>query len=98
MDFSEMELWESVALSVLHLGMGAGDEKDFDIVRLGDSIQVKVSGVETGAELKVVGEDYNELGEQLVLACLHNLSAGDLAQLSLRELNKDVPGDMGGKS
>lgn len=88
MEFDEVRLWESAAMHLLSYGTGVGEDKDFDIVRLGDDVQLKVTGVSSGIEMKVVGRDYQELGEQLVLACLKKLSPGDLAELRLKELKK----------
>lgn len=93
-DFVMEQVWDSVAHSLLHLGLRDGGDKDFGVMLLGNDVHVRVVGVETNAEIRIVGEaEYNDLGEQLVLACLHNLTPGDIAELSLKELNtdKDVP-------
>lgn len=90
-EFDITRLWESVAHNLLQLCMRDVGDKDFEVALLGHDVHLKVTGVSTNAELKIVGEEeYNDLGGQLVLACLQNLTAGDLAELSLKALNKDA--------
>jgi len=90
-EFDITRLWESVAHNLLQLCMRDVGDKDFEVALLGHEIHLKVTGVSTNTEIKIVGEEeYNDLGEQLVLACIQNLSAGDLAELSLKVLNKDA--------
>ena len=90
--YDPMKLWDSVAHNVLELGLRDGGDKDFNIVQLGDDVHIKVSGVITNAEISIVGEpEYNDLAQQLVLACLHNLTPGDLAELSLKEVYRTCP-------
>lgn len=90
-DFEIAKLWENVALNLLQLCMRDVGDKDFGVLLLGDDIHLKVTGLSTNTEINVVGGmEYNDLGEQLVLACLQKLSAGDLVEQSLKELNNEA--------
>ncbi|MBU5638528.1 hypothetical protein KOM00_17510 [Geomonas sp. Red69] len=89
--FEITKLWESVALNLLQLCMRDFGDKDFGVLCLGDDVHLKVTGLSTDTEINVVGGgEYNDLGKQLVLACLQKLSAGDLVELHLKELNNEA--------
>ncbi|MBU5614460.1 hypothetical protein [Geomonas azotofigens] len=90
-EFEIAKLWESVALNLLQLCMRDFGDKDFDVVFLGNDLHLKVTGLTTNTEINVVGSlEYADLGRQLALACLQKLSAGDLVELSLKELNSEA--------
>ncbi|QWV93186.1 hypothetical protein KP004_18770 [Geomonas oryzisoli] len=89
--FEITKLWESIALSLLQLCMRDVGDKDFGVLLLGEDIHLKVTSLSTDTEINVVGgTEYNDLAEQLVLACLQKLSAGDLVALHLKELNNEA--------
>jgi len=90
-EFDVSQVFESVALSFLALATSDNDEKLFEAVLLGEHLHLKVRNSMGEILFKVVGKDYNELGEQLVLACLHKVSAAHLATLHLRPLQGVPP-------
>ncbi|TSK04665.1 MAG: hypothetical protein FPO08_20385 [Geobacter sp.] len=89
--FEIEKLWENVALSLLQLCMRDVGDKNFGVMLLGNDIHLKVIGLSTNTEINVVGgAEYDDLAKQLVLACLQKLSAGDLIELSLKQLNTEA--------
>ena len=91
MNFEISELYESAALYLLALALGNNDERDFSVMLLGQDVHLKVLDATGAAAISVVGKDYNELGEQLVLACLHKISVEQLGLLHLTPLQKLPP-------
>jgi hypothetical protein len=81
---------EEMALNLLAVGMDDWDEKSFEACRSGEMLHLRVKNCDGEVALKVVGRDVDELGEQLVLACLHNLSAEQLGALHARPLNRGL--------
>jgi len=90
-EFDVSQVFESVAVSFLALALGDDGEKTFEAVQLGEHAHLKVRNSTGEILLKVVGKDYNELGEQLVLACLHKVTVAHLATLHLRPLQGAPP-------
>lgn len=90
MEYDPAQLYESVALYIVALGLDDNDEKDFEAVLLDKYVHVQVRDLKGEVWLKVVGKDYNELGEQLVLACLHNISEEHLGALHVTS-RQEVP-------
>ena len=84
-------LYESAALYLLSLALGNNEERLFSVILLGEDVHLKVLDATGTAAISVVGKDYNELGEQLVLACLHKISVEQLGVLHLTPLQKLPP-------
>ncbi|MBJ6726676.1 hypothetical protein [Geomesophilobacter sediminis] len=83
-------LLESIALSLLSLGMDDHREKGFEMCRMGDLTHVRVTDAEGEVAFQVCGKTVDELGDQLMLACLHNLSIEHLGALHLKPLNRPL--------
>ena len=83
-------VFEAMALSLLSLAMDDPGEKDFTGRADGDLLTLQVGDPSGEACLLVVGMGSAELAEELVLACLHNISVERLGALQLRELNRGV--------
>ncbi|HJV34287.1 hypothetical protein [Geomonas sp.] len=81
---------EEVALNLLAVGMDNWEEKSFEACRSGELLHLRVRNSDGEVALKVVGRDVDELGEQLVLACLHNINAEQLGALHARPLNRGL--------
>lgn len=91
MKFEISELYESAALYLLALALGNNHERDFAVRLLGQEVHLKVLDATGAAVIHVVGKDYKELGEQLVLACLHKISVEQLGVLHLTPLQELPP-------
>ena len=87
-EFDVSKLYESIALYFMSLVIDLDEERTFEAVKLGEDVHLKVRADSGEVLLNVVGEDYNELGDQLVLACLHKLSADHLGTLHHRPMQK----------
>ncbi len=85
-NFEVAKLYESIALYFMSLTVDLNEERTFMAVKLGEEVHLKVKADSGEILLTVVGEDYNELGEQLVLACLHKLSFDQLGFLHQRPM------------
>jgi hypothetical protein len=81
---------ESMGSYLVSLGMDDYGEKDACLCRLGDLGDLKISDAKGEVAFHVVGKDSVELGEQLGLACLQNLSIEHLGSLHLHPLNKPL--------
>ena len=89
MEWDESQLYENIALFFVSLTIDLNEEKTFEAVKLGGDVHLKVKDSAGEVLLKVVGRDYNELGDQLVLACLHKTSLEDLGILHLRHRQEE---------
>lgn len=87
-EFDIAKLYECVALNFMSLVIDLEEEKTFEAVKLGEDVHLKVRADSGEVLLDVVGEDYNELGDQLVLACLHKLSSDHLGALHHRPMQE----------
>lgn len=87
-EFDVAKLYESIALNFMSLVIDLDEERNFEGMKLGDDVHLKVRTDSGEVLLDVVGEDYNELGEQLVLACLHKLSGDHLGTLHHRPMQE----------
>lgn len=85
-EFDINQLYESIALMLMSLTIDLDEEKTFEAVMLGDDVHMKVRLDSGEVPLDVVGRDYNELGDQLVLACLHKVSIDRLGALHHRPM------------
>ena len=81
---------EEVSLNLLAVGMDDWGEKSFEACSSGEMLHLRVRNCDGEVALKVVGRDIDELGEQLVLACLHNISAEQLGALHARPLKRGL--------
>ncbi|HJV64920.1 MAG TPA: hypothetical protein VJ550_04230 [Geomonas sp.] len=90
--FQEMmsAVLEEMALNLLALGLEDWEEKSFEACRSGELIHLRVRNCEGEVVLKVAGSGVDDLAEQLVLACLHNVSTEQLGALHRRPLNRGL--------
>ena len=88
MEFDISQFYESVALCFMSLTIDLYEEKTFHAVKLGEDVHFKVRNDAGEVLLQVVGRDYNDLGGQLVLSCLHKTSVDRLVALRMRPLLK----------
>jgi len=84
------ELFEGMAMHLLAIGTDDFGDKDFAGCRMGDLLHLQVMDMKGELCLQVVGADSVEVAEQLVLACLHNISIEHLGALHLRPLNRGL--------
>ena len=84
------QLLQSMGAYLLSLGMDDYGEKGVTLSRLGDLGHLEVADENGDVAFHVVGTDSVELGCQLGLACLQNLSIEHLGALHLHPLNKPL--------
>jgi len=82
-----IQVFEAMALHLLNVGMDDFGEKLFEGIYNGNRLTLTVRDEKGEPGLKVVGGTSTELAEQLVLACLHNISIEHLGAFHLRPLN-----------
>jgi len=88
-DIDMQELFEGMAMHLVAIGTDDFGDKDFAGFVVNKSVMHLQVLNEEGEEcLQVVGENSLELAEQLVLACLHNISVEHLGALHLKPLNR----------
>ena len=88
--FPMSAVFEGMASFLLSVGMDDFGEKDFAGLYNGSLLTLQVKDMKGELGLQVVGKDSVELAEELVLACLHNISIEHLGALHLRQLNKGL--------
>jgi hypothetical protein len=84
------QMLETVGSYFVSLAMDDYEEKDACLCRLGDIGHLKILDQKGEVAFHVVGNDSVELGEELGLACFHNLSIEHLGALHLHPLNKPL--------
>ena len=89
MDFNMAEVSDTMARYLLALGVGHNEDTDIEVNICGGVMHMRVKDLEGDVVLSVVGESSEELGAQLALACLHNISVEHLGVLH-REPLKEV--------
>ena len=72
---------------------GTGGEKDavIDASSRGETIRIRVRKASGDVAMSVIGEGYDEVGAQLVLACLQKISIDQLRELHLKPLRTPPP-------
>jgi len=87
-DLDMEEFFEAMAGHIIAVGTDDFEDKDFGGEKLGDHLmRLQVLTMKGEQCLQVFGKDSRELAEQLVLACLQNLSIEHLGALHLKPLN-----------
>lgn len=82
------EFFEAMAGHIMALGTDDFDDKDFGGEKIGNHLlRLRVLNLKGEQCLQVFGADSIELAEQLVLACLQNISIEHLGALHLKPLN-----------
>lgn len=89
------EFFEAMAGHIMALGTDDFEEKDFCGMVVGDLMRLQVLNLKGEECLQVVGRDSTDLAEQLVLACLHNISVEHLGALHLKPLNSPLNAQKG---
>ena len=85
------EFFEAMSGHILALGTDNFEDKDFAGEKIGDHLmRLLVYNLKGEQCLQVFGGDSLELAEQLVLACLQNLSIEHLGALHLKPLNSPL--------
>lgn len=83
-------LFEGMAMQLLAIGTDDFGDKDFQGCKMGDLLHLQVADSTGEVCLQVVGGDSDEISEQLVLACLHNISIEHLGALHLHPLKRPL--------
>lgn len=81
---------ETMGSYLVSLAVDDFGEKDACLCRIGDLGHLKILDAKGDVDLHVVGRDSVEMGEQLGLACLQNLSIEHLGALHLHPLDKPL--------
>ena len=90
-DLDMEEFFEAMAGHIMALGTDDFEDKDFAGEKIGDHLmRLRVINMKGEQCLQAFGEDSLELAEQLVLACLQNLSVEHLGALHLKPLNSPL--------
>jgi hypothetical protein len=85
------EFFEAMAGHIMALGTDDFEDKDFCGEKIGaDLLRLQVLSLKGEQFLQVFGKDSQEIAEQLVLACLQNLSIEHLGALQLKPLNSPL--------
>jgi hypothetical protein len=85
------EFFEAMAGHILRLGTDDFEDKDFAGQKIREDLLIlQVLNLKGEKMLQVFGGDSIELAEQLVLACLQNLSIEHLGALHLKPLNSPL--------
>ena len=79
---------ENMALHILTIGMNDCEAKGFETCRSGGLLHLRVKDSEGQVVFQVTGKDTNELGDQLVLACLQKISSDNLRAFHRRPLQR----------
>jgi hypothetical protein len=88
LDLDMEEFFEAMAGHLFALATDDFEDKDFCGEKVGDRLlRLQVLNLKGEECLQVYGADSQELAEQLVLACLQNLSIEHLGFLHLKPLN-----------
>ena len=95
-EFMEM-LFEAMTTQLMDISTDDFEDKDFVGHVMGDLLHLQVKDSKGEVCLQVVGADSVEVGEQLVLACLHNISIEHLGALHLRPLKRGLQARKGEK-
>lgn len=82
------ELFERMSSQLLAIGTGDFCDKDFAVCKNGDFLHLRLLNDKGEECLYVIGKDSYDIAEQLVLACLHNISIERLGALHLRPLKR----------
>ena len=82
------EFFEAMSGHIVALGTDDFEDKDFGGEKISDALmRLQVISLKGEQLLQVYGGDSDELAEQLVLACLQNVSIEHLGALHLKPLN-----------
>lgn len=81
---------QGVALHLLEIATNDIGAKGFETCRSGDLIHLRVRNSKDEVCLQVAGKDTIELADELVLACLQNISIKQLSALHQRPLNRPL--------
>jgi len=87
MNLNLTEVLETMGRYLLALGVGDNEETTIEARVCGQVMRVRVIDSEGEVALSVVGADSEEVGAQLALACLQNLSIEHLGALHMEPLN-----------
>jgi hypothetical protein len=91
LDLDMGEFFEAMAGHILALGTDDFEDKDFAGEKIGEHLMhLLVFNLKGEQCLQVFGGDSLELAQQLVLACLHNLSIEHLGALHLKPLSSPL--------
>jgi hypothetical protein len=91
LDLDVEEFFEAMAGHIMALGTDNFEDKDFAGQKIGDDLmRLQVLDLKGEQCLQVFGGDSLELAEQLVLACLQNLSIEHLGALHLKPLRSPL--------
>ena len=90
-DLDTEEFFEAMSSHIMTLGTDDFEDKDFAGEKIGDHLmRLQVFNLKGEQFLQVFGGDSLELAEQLVLACLQNLSIEHLGALHLKPLSSPL--------
>ena len=91
LDLNMEEFFEAMAGHIMAVGTDDFEDKDFGGEKIGDNLlRLQVINMKGEQCLQVFGEDSLELAQQLVLACLQNVSIEHLGALHLKPLNSPL--------
>lgn len=91
LDLDMEEFFEAMAGHIMALGTDDFEDKDFGGEKIGDHLmRLQVLNLKGEQCLQVFGGDSLELAQQLVLACLQNVSIEHLGALHLKPLNSPL--------
>ncbi|WP_183356748.1 hypothetical protein [Geomonas silvestris] len=91
------QFYEAMAMHLVQVATDNFEEKDIGLMVQGDLIHLEFRALDGELLLKVVGKDSEEVANQLLLACFHNLSIEHLGALHLKPLNSSLQSQTGKK-
>ena len=90
MGFEPSALFQCMVFGLIEAGTG-GEDAVIDASGRGETIRIRVRKASGDVAMSVIGEGYDEVGAQLVLACLQKISINHLRELHLEPLRTPTP-------
>lgn len=91
MGFEPSALFQCMVFSLFEAGTGGEDGMCIDANGRGEKMRIRIRKATGEVVLSVAGEGYDDVGAQLVLACLQKISINQLRELHLKPLRTPTP-------
>lgn len=91
MGFEAEPLFQCMTFALVAVGTGCDEGNSIEASTCGDTMRLRIRNPSDEVIMSVVGKSYDELGAQLALACLRNVSIERLRTLHRTPLQEATP-------